>query len=420
MKNIIACEVYDMTYEIGIQYTDTQVTDQQVKIDLSNVNINVNKLQFYYQNNKIPHWVEDYTNKIVWVKLPVLQNGITKIYVDDFTNKDLSNIDKTMIFGDDFRNETALDTNKWTVVNNTGTTITFGSGFLDIKATGGSNNGSIIISTWNTNNITKYLMKTCNWISTPGTVETTYILGGAGLGNSTDTSINNTFLVNGYNSDISEYGIYVYSSSVPKTYQTIFNNQTSGYHVYTLHLTSQQTADGWKDDEKQSITATGLPTNITYTAKIGAQSNAYIEYKYYNVFIYKYLPTDPQISYIKPKTKLFYIKNTIFTQSSDILSYNTNSYIETPVIELTSIQHSQINSSISKPFYYRGSNIQPDITQSGNIIDIDNITHNYWDQNIISNSGWNNTTPSSYITYTSDTIIDYKYIQYKIPLEYVE
>jgi hypothetical protein len=97
-----------MLYEIGIGYDSDTVKDAQVFIP--KVPISINRRKFWYGGRSIPHWNE---TTDPWVKVPVLQKGTTKIYVDDSANKDLSNIDATMIFGDDF-NKTSLDTNKWT------------------------------------------------------------------------------------------------------------------------------------------------------------------------------------------------------------------------------------------------------------------------------------------------------------------
>lgn len=68
-------------YEININSNIT-TTDYAIDLDFSNVNLYLDRLIFYQNNNIIPHYIKDYNNKIVTVKLNTLDNNTT-IYAYD-------------------------------------------------------------------------------------------------------------------------------------------------------------------------------------------------------------------------------------------------------------------------------------------------------------------------------------------------
>jgi len=229
---------------------------------------------------------------LVWVKLPILQNSITKIYVDDSGNKDLSDIDSTMIFGDDFRNETALDTSKWTVTQNVGSTISF-PGLLKIETLAASD-----IYTFNPNQ--------------PVTDNTVWYI---------------KYYFDYTNSDHCRVRMKINASFdiiEPADYkQLFFNGYISGKYL----------------DNNTDYLIENIYKNSN-TVYLNIYSNNQL---FYASNVYTSSNNTPSISlgensiYFDGKSKLFYIKNTIFSQSSNISSYNPDSYIETPVVELTDI-----------------------------------------------------------------------------------
>jgi len=127
-------------YQVMIQLTSSWDGWSRVSSDGSDV---------YFTDssgNPLYFWIEswDYTNKnaIIWVKIPSLPaNSTVRIYLHYAgTNPYASyrNGDNVFIFFDDFRGQSALNTNKWITINTP--TLTFSADGVEIS---GSSNGGI-------------------------------------------------------------------------------------------------------------------------------------------------------------------------------------------------------------------------------------------------------------------------------------
>jgi len=271
--------------------------------------------------------------------------------VDDGGNKDLSDIDSTMIFGDDFRN--GVLGSQWNSTFYNYCEEKDGSfsptGDIDIK----ENIGNLEIYGTGTINTTTVDGTTVGWLGksvrgkniiTDNIVfetEVNYVSGyiandsgssnGYGFGLSIEYDSNN--IIRGELKNVS--GTIYDGAFLSGATGNIFTPQLGIYRLKLQHVNSNYTFyynESFLTATNTTVTS-GYPVLFATVRNVGDK----IDVKFNFVFVRQYLSVNPQIEYIRPKSKLFYIKNTIFTQSSNPISYNTNSYIETPVIELTSI-----------------------------------------------------------------------------------
>jgi len=106
-------------------------TDATIKIELPRyrgIAEDYHNIRFRTMTGQvIPHWVEDTSKGVVWVKLPRISEAGTTFYVEwGNWNSGRGDIKNTFIIGDDFE---TLDTNKWDVQA--------GSGTIDIQTVDG-------------------------------------------------------------------------------------------------------------------------------------------------------------------------------------------------------------------------------------------------------------------------------------------
>lgn len=307
-----------MIYEIGIKYDGNTTNDAQVK--LSNIPVPQNKLKFWFEEQAIPHWNEDNAN--TWIKIPILYNGLNKIYVDDSANRDLSNIDTTMIFGDDF-NGTSLDTTKWTLGGDTADlTYSLKNGILELTSTTTGLDQSAIIANYKP--IENSVIETKSEATSVGQIMWITFTDTA---TDVQAANNNQFLY--FDNADAENGIRHQSRSggtwgTEDEFYSTFNKNTYYIGKCNLFATYQ---DWYILNDNRDVLGSLLnnqdsPQNFAGSYYLGVQvisGTINIDY----VFVRKYLPADPIITYIKPYQRMFHIKNTIFNQSNNILSYNS-------------------------------------------------------------------------------------------------
>ncbi|WP_036226488.1 hypothetical protein [Mesoaciditoga lauensis] len=312
-----------MLYEIGIKYTGDKEHDAQIKIP--NIPISVDRRKFWFGGRSTPHWNEEASTP--WAKVPVLQKGTTKIYVDDSANKDLSNIDETMIFGDDFRNETALDTNKWVYTlycgEQLGSYSTAGDA-IDLSV----NNGAIFsgtgtVDTTTVNGVTVgwlgHAIRSFQYVDNV-VIETKFFHNTVYINNNSDDdgfcfgceltndggTVRDFFAVFHSDSDI--------HTCINDTNIITTDLATNEYHKFKFIKTGATIYGQVDNSALISTTAnnTSAAMSVIYADVRNTDDQLYEKFEYY--FIHKYLSTDPTITYIKP-----YHKWWLFAQQGGII-----------------------------------------------------------------------------------------------------
>jgi len=108
-----------MLYEL-LLHSDVALTDFQVKLTLpeldSDFATDLSNLRFWQGSQALAHWVEDIDNRIVWVKVPTINEGYTKIYLENGSNVGRGDANAVFLFFDDFEG-TELDTSRWYIEN---------------------------------------------------------------------------------------------------------------------------------------------------------------------------------------------------------------------------------------------------------------------------------------------------------------
>ena len=285
-----------MIYEIGIYY-DGLEHDAQVKLSLPNLHFPQRSYRFWQGGNPISHWIEDPTNNIAWTKTITL-GRTTKIYVDDSANKDLSNIDTTMVFGDDFK---TLD--KWTILNGGGTgtaiaTTLNGQSALLLEPQGTSDRVQVNAP-----------------FNSPGyyievkVISTVTVSGGMifGFSDGTIVSASEDHPSNGYIYDLTRDGnaddcITKESGGTLTELVKLADSSTANVEYKLKFLWESSNLKAWKDDNLILSTTDTSFTSFDHVF-IGADNSYW--YVYY-IFIHKYLPTEPKILYIRPVTHLLW------------------------------------------------------------------------------------------------------------------
>lgn len=346
-----------MLYEIGIRYTGDKEHDAQIKIP--NIPIAVDRRKFWFGGRSISHWNEEITTP--WVKVPVLQKGTTKIYVDDSANRNLSNIDETMIFGDDFEGATTI---------------------FDLTS-------NAAIST------EQYKSPTHSLHITPSTTETdgaNYAITWPSTGY---VEINADFYITGQSAHLITFkdlsGNWVgphisvhwdadsnpdeieYHDATQWNYTNHYITENTWQHFALIINISNSTYNLFFNEEK-IIDGAFFISNLTTTDYLHflvvdgttKDSDIYVD----NVFERKYLSTDPVITYIKP-----YHKWWLFQSLGGITKVFYASVLE-------KVTHStQEKASTDEQLTHEKSNIinvEEDVTQTRSLVgsNVENITQN--------------------------------------------
>jgi len=238
-------------------------------------------------------------------------SNIIKIYIDDSAIKDLSNIDETMIFGDDFSGD-GLDTNKWNIVNGASATIANGNLVLPNFSNGGAGVPNIISS----KSFDDYILEAEvaeDHSDALGDIDF-WLIDSANYIN-----IQHETRIGGLDDDIWE--VINGSNSTIYDYRVQWGVGTFIKYKISLHDNYFSVIRG-----NQIIPDLIINTSLsTINRKIGLSGdlltgNFIVKY----IFLHKYLFTEPKILYIKPYPKQFYNRITIFNQSNNILSYKSN------------------------------------------------------------------------------------------------